>query len=286
LSVRKKRFQKNRYKNSPARKGTGFKKRFVGCLKLIAGTAMVISMSFMFIFCHDLLTQCDYFKAKDIEVLGHLRLTEHEIVKQAQIYEGENTLSVNLSLTRARLLEHPWIAEAEVRRVLPSKIIVSIKEHTPIAIMDVGRNYLLNSKGQVFKKWEASDARIVSSNLAVVKGLDYSDLGSKEKPMSDPFGAVMDVLTLWHDNRIPGMKIKTINVDREIGLTLCLYDQIRTVRLGYDDYPKKYDRLKDVFSHLSRNNNSTGIDSVDLKSLSRIVVKPNNTQPPANKKEV
>jgi len=74
---------------------------------------MVVGMSLMFIFIHDVLTQCDYFKAESITVTGGQRLTPDQILKTADIEEGVNLVSLNLKMIRKRLLAHPWIAEAE-----------------------------------------------------------------------------------------------------------------------------------------------------------------------------
>ncbi len=278
--------RKNYYKNSPAKKSAKIRQRFIMSVKLIIGLSMVVCMSLMFVFSHDLLTQCGYFRANEIEVLDLKRLSKQDIITQAEVRKGDNVLSVNLSLTRLKLLSHPWIAEAEVARVLPSKLVIRIKEHTPLAVLDLGRSYLLNNKGEVFKEWAAADAMLISGELVVVKGLDYSDLSSGGKPDSLAFAAVIEALRVGADHQISGLRIKQIDVDREIGLTLNLHERGQTVKLGYDDYSIKYDRLRDVFSHLRRNNKQMNIDSIDLNRLNRVVVRPNTIEAPVNQKEV
>ena len=110
----KKRIRKNYYKNSGARKRNKILKRFVFGLKLtVAGTSLVL-ISLVFVFSYDFLTQCDYFKAKELMVIGTHRLTQKQVLTQASITNGINIFSVNLSKVRRRLLAHSWIEDAEV----------------------------------------------------------------------------------------------------------------------------------------------------------------------------
>ena len=88
---------------------------------------------------------------------GNQRLSGKQIAEQAQVEEGMNILAVNLTLARKRLLSHPWIAEAEVLREVPSGIKIRIREHAPLAIVDLGRRFLINEKGEIIKAWTASD---------------------------------------------------------------------------------------------------------------------------------
>ncbi|MEE8480376.1 MAG: hypothetical protein V3T59_03955, partial [Desulfobacterales bacterium] len=66
--------------------------------------------------------------------------------------------------------------------------------------------------------------------------------------------------------------IKKIHVDREIGLTLYAFNPIKAIKIGYDNYPGKYDRLKSVFLYLKNKQNFSGFNSIDLINLNRIVL--------------
>jgi len=90
------------------------RRRWGFCLKLAAGSVLVVLVSLFFIFVHDVFVQSDYFKAKGIQVEGGQRLSSQEILRQAGVREGVNILSVNLSAARRQLLAHPWIAERGV----------------------------------------------------------------------------------------------------------------------------------------------------------------------------
>jgi cell division protein FtsQ len=239
----------------------------------------LLLLSFVFIFSYDFLTQCDYFKAEKLVVTGTDRLSEKQVLEQAQIKKGINIISVNLSMTRKRLLAHSWITEADVSRDLPTGIHIRIKEHQPLAVLDLGRKFLINTSGEIFKEMEASDP----DQLPVISGLEFSDINTRDKPRSIPFNAVMNVLELGQKCKsvLPCKSIKKVQVDREMGLTIYAFDRIKEIKIGYDDYANKYDRLKNILVHLKEIQGFSHLESIDLNNLNRIVVHPTTMESPA-----
>ena len=125
--------------------------RIVVGFKLLAGCGALLAVTVFFILVHDFITQCDYFRAQEITITGIQRLSREQVVRQAKIGKGDNVLSVKLSRVRNRLLAHPWIAETEVRREIPSRLIIRVKEHSVLAAVDLnGKLFLINHQGQIF----------------------------------------------------------------------------------------------------------------------------------------
>ena len=104
--------------------------------KLMAAVVAFAAVTGFFILIHEIVTQCDYFAAEKVTIEGTQRLTHEQVARQARVRTGDNILSVNLSLARKRLLAHPWIADAEVSREIPSRLIIRVKEHTVLAVVD------------------------------------------------------------------------------------------------------------------------------------------------------
>jgi cell division protein FtsQ len=278
--------QKQR-KNQRNGKKTKQKSKILGpallAFKLTVAVASVTAVSVFFILVHDILTQCDYFKISRMTIEGAQRLSEKEIAHQAQVDKGMNILAVNLSLVRKRLLAHPWIAEAGVSREIPSGLSIWIKEHSPLAVVDVGKKFLINHSGKIFKTWDSSDP----ADLPMVNGLNVLDLppvsgqtnpseGDIARKLTTPFKAVMKVLRLGRQQGsiLPNRSISQIWVDRQIGLTLHAFDRIKTINLGYDDYDGKYHMLAKLFSYLKHQQAVSDFDHIDLNNLNRVVVNP------------
>ena len=268
----RKRTRKNYYKNSAARRRYEIITRVIFSVKTAAVGTFLLLVSFLFMFTYDFVTQCDYFKAEGLTVTGAHRLTEEQVLQQSQINKGINILSVNLSRVRKRLLAHSWIEEAEVSRELPTGISIRIKEQRHLAILDLGRRFIINAHGELFKEMDASD----HCRLPVISGLEFSDINVRGESRSVPFDAVMKILALGKkpESVLPCRLIKRIRVDREVGLTIYEFDRIKAIKIGYDDYPNKYEMLRNVLFYLKKNGSFSQLESIDLNNLNRIVVNP------------
>ena len=212
------------------------------------GTVGVLGMSAGFIFLYDCATQTERFGARKIDIHGMRRLSEADIFRQAQIRKGVNIFSVNLPLARGRLLAHPWIAEAEISRIPPDELRIRIEEHTPVAIITLDQTYVMNAKGEIFKARTASDPK----QLPLVGGLEYEDLFFKEDKMSLPLRSVLDIIDLGKQNNsiLPYRQLRSIHVDREAGITIYAYSRKTEIKLGYGEYPEKYEKLSKVLAYL------------------------------------
>ncbi|MFZ0243636.1 MAG: FtsQ-type POTRA domain-containing protein, partial [Desulfobacterales bacterium] len=141
-------------------------------LKVMAGAIGVVLLSIVFIFCHDAVTQCEAFSTKAITVTGNRHLNREEVCERAGILPGANILAVNTVAARKRLLADPWIADVQIRRDIPDKIHVAIREHRALAVVDLGRKFLLGDDGSLFKEVAPPEA----DHLPVVAGLRYADI--------------------------------------------------------------------------------------------------------------
>ncbi len=290
-----KKIRQNRFKRKAPQ---GKQSLPVAILKSGLGLLALGVLSLFYIFCYDLVTQSDYLRTSEIIVYGNNRLSEDLIKRQAEISQGMNILAFNLALARKNLLAHPWIAAADVRRVIPAGIRIRIEEHRAAAVIDLGQKYLMDEHGVIFKKFDQSDPR----NLPVIRGLQYADLqfgsgpgpsadapadptkavgnqaGNPQMPTGSLYDAVVGVLTLGRaeESVLPIAQIDQIHVDREIGLTLQAFNHTKTILLGFNHYVNKYAMLKTIMSHMGSGSDwhFEDIQWIDLKNLNRIVINP------------
>jgi cell division protein FtsQ len=288
LGIKRKR--QNRFKRQRPNKSLHL---VSGGLKLAAGGIGVVLLSIFFIFCHDLATQCDAFKIKTVAVTGNRRLNREEVWERAGILPGSNILAVNSVAARKRLLAEPWIADVQIRRVMPDGIHISIREHRALAVIDLGRRFLLDDAGTIFKEVAPQEA----DNLPVVEGLRYADIDLQPSPVgtgtpipqttrqssddqnpASPFAAVVAVLRLGipADSIIPNRHLSRIVVDSETGITLQTRRDPKTVKLGFQNYTQKYTVLRRLLTYLKRHRHDgwRELAMVDLNNLERIVVEP------------
>jgi cell division protein FtsQ len=111
-------------------------------LLLLAGVSLAL------IYGYRSVTLGDYFALKILEIHGNSRLNSREILKTVDLEEGANTLALSIDAVEKALAGHPWVEEASVKRVLPDRLIITVKEKTPVfRIMHEGAQYYADKRG-------------------------------------------------------------------------------------------------------------------------------------------
>jgi cell division protein FtsQ len=284
-----KRIRKNRFRHKRAKL---IGRSLGGGLKIIAIGVGVSLLSVFFIFCHDVFTQWEAFRVEKITLTGNRRLDREQVCEQALIQSGANIFAVNLTSARKRLLAHPWISEAYIQREIPDGIHFHIREHRAVAVIDLGRKFLLDDVGTLFKELESKDAE----NLPVVHGLSYADVDidhsasrhrksvasfdieeKGNKRYASPYEALVTLLKIGNaiDSVIPNTLVGRIDVDRETGITIHMLEG-PIVRLGFGAFPAKYAVLRRLLAYLEQGpaGDWHRVEAVDLNNLNRIVVLP------------
>lgn len=262
--------RRNRFKHRRGKKPQRFRKYIEQGVRISAGFLGLIIMSFALMAGHDFLTRCRYFSATAIQINGLNRLTASEVLNQADIEKGVNIMAVNLPLTRKRLMAHPWIADVSVRRRLPDALELSVIEQIPLAVVDLGRKFVINQQGDIFKKAESTDLK----NFPIISGVSYSDLNLSGQPAGPTISSVLAILKLGNepDSIVPNSILRKVHVDREIGLTLFAFNRPLVIRLGYTNYPAKYEVLAQVLTYFNTHRADLEIDWIDLNDPERIVM--------------
>lgn len=245
-------------------------------LLVFSGWAVSLGiLSLVLMLSYSLITHSRFFSAKSVRVTGLSRLSESIVLDQAGIHKGDNIFAVNLSVARQRLLAYPWIDQADVIRDIPDGIRITIVEHKLLAIVDLGKRYLMNTNGKIFKHLSGE-----TDAVPVITGFSPEDIHvAGRHPMkleTNPHKAVMNIVKLAQrpGGRISLTQIKEILVDREIGLTLQTDGPFKQIKLGYGKYEEKLDRMVEVSKFLEQKAGLHNMESIDLNNLTHVVVKP------------
>jgi cell division protein FtsQ len=198
----------------------------IGVLGAIGGTAWA---GYRFV------TTSPRFAIHDIAIRGNHHLTVDQIRAALPVAVGDNVFAIDLDAVTRELRENPWIASAEVHRILPHTIAIDVREHEPAAIVELGGIYLTDASGHPFKR-AALDAD-EGAGLPIITGLD------RESYLADPdataalIEAALRALEQWHAGSAtdPRPAIGEVHVDVHGALTLRTYDQATAILLGAMD---------------------------------------------------
>lgn len=272
---KKKPARKNRFKKHARQKRRQWVRRIVVSLRLIVLMVLMLTVSALFVAGYAAVTRTEYFKAQSIKVIGLKRLSQPAVLAQAGIARGDNVLAVNLRLVRKRLLAHPWIATARVAREIPETIIIEIKEHAPLAIVDLGRKFLINTRGRIFKEHAPDDP----AGLPLVTGIAYGDISLGDDALTAAMRAVLDVLhaSRTRHNVLPYQQIQQVDIDPQMGITLTVWEERRKIKMGFTDYASKYNRLKQLLPYLKQRSDWRDFSAIDVNNPDRVVVQLGST---------
>ena len=107
---------------------------------------------------------------EDLIIKGNDSLSEDEIFYKSGVQLGENIFKLDLKKSKDSLIQEPWIKEVEIKRVIPNRIIISIKERKPAAIVHTGEEYFSSTKeGIVLSKIDRPEEGF---SLPLVLGLE------------------------------------------------------------------------------------------------------------------
>jgi cell division protein FtsQ len=77
------------------------------------------------------LTASEHFAVSSVEISGNNKLSNAEILGLSGISGEESILEVSLREINARLLADPWVESVTVRRILPGKVSIHVREKEP-----------------------------------------------------------------------------------------------------------------------------------------------------------
>lgn len=105
-----------------------------------------------------------------IEVAGNARFTGEEIISASQLKTGRHIWIVNLAEAERNIEQNPYIESADIKRVYPDKLVISVTERTEAAVI-VGLNAqaVIDPKGYVL----TIGARADYTGLILISGMGF-----------------------------------------------------------------------------------------------------------------
>lgn len=204
------------------------------CLKYIMVAIFVALTTLLFIFIENAVTQSNLLAIKEISVSGTHVLSKEEVIEQAEIFPEDNIFALNLRHTRLKIIAHPWIEDASVKRSLPSKIIITIKEETPIAVVHIPdrADIILNYKGVPFTENDAIGSDIFINDIRNSTAIGKSDNAKNSNITRESVGDGTNTTGQSDDNGASSVRTITDTDKDNTNLTLPVVTGLRLSKHG------------------------------------------------------
>ncbi len=201
---------------------------------------------------------------------GHFRSAD-QIMDTANVRRGANVFGLDLEASRQRLLQDPWIHEAELGRRLPGTISIQIKEREAAAIAALGDSYLVARDGEIFKRLEGGDP----VDLPVITGLTSEGIAEDREGVKHTLRRAID-LAEDYDRGPLGAKqqLQEVHVAADGAITLIVGKNGLQLALGEPPYRKKIDQAARVVAELERRGSKADAILLDNEARpERVVVR-------------
>jgi cell division protein FtsQ len=255
-----KRFRRAHVKPSRGRSAaSGWRRRIVFAAVLIVLSAYAANRFVAVV------TRLAVLRVEQITIHGNDRLSNGEVLSMLHGLRGSSMLTVDLEQWRAVLTRSPWIADALLRRSLPSTIDVTIVERSPIGIGRIsGGLYLIDQRGMVIDEYGPGYHDL---DLPIIDGFS-ADAETANLSRALLVGRLLDALRA---RNLAG-HLSQIDVHDSHNAVVLLEGDTTLLRLGHERFAERLVSYLELAPTLR--DRVPAIDYVDLRFDERIYVGP------------
>jgi len=225
---------------------SGVGKRLLGVLRVMGKLVLALSITAALLWGGRLAVRhviaSPRFAVREIQVTLGSHVSRDEVLELAEVEEGDRLLALDTEPMAARVASHPWVKSAQVRRQLPSTLIIDFTERRAAAAVAMGNLYLVDETGHPFKKATMDEA----DALPVLTGIDrtwYAEKpGAAEAVFREALGLLVD-----YGARPGRPALSEVSIDPRFGFSLFLLEGGAELRLGRGEFSKKLARLDQIF---------------------------------------
>ncbi|HEU4939419.1 MAG TPA: FtsQ-type POTRA domain-containing protein [Vicinamibacterales bacterium] len=218
----------------------------------------------------DLVVSASALQVQHISVNGNSKMSVAAVRALADGIRGKSILTADLPAYRRRLLASPWVAEAALRRVLPSTVEVFISEREPMGLCRLQKQlYLVDRAGVVIDEFGPQYAQF---DLPIIDGLvrpPSSGQPAIDERRAEFAARVLDGIAPRKDL---ARSISQIDVNDLHDAVVLIDGDMALLHLGDDRFLERLQSYVDVAPALRER--VQDIDYVDLRFKDRLYVRP------------
>ena len=220
-------------------------------IRIFIGLLLLVLTGFMTKEIYRKLCHCDFFQITAMRIDGNRMVSKEQITVLSKIDIHSNLLAINMDQVKSLLESHPWIAGAEISRDWPNRLLITVKEKNPVALLSRTTGlFYLDNKGRII----AAASPTQELDFPVVTGLESFPFYSTHSTRTpEILKDVMGLLKLAARNNsiLPEQNISEIHISENGELLLYLLERPFPIYMGSDgDISTKYYRLAKVLKNL------------------------------------
>jgi hypothetical protein len=211
-----------------------------------------------------------YFDINEVVVEGNHVVTKNVMVALVGSAKGENIFEQSLAGLGEKIAHHPWVKSVSIRRELPGKLIVTVVERNPVALIRVGQSdWLMDGEGALIERVANSlDIRLpVISGVKAAEGPLFAGDMIELSQLAPAFMAMGQL----DSYRLFGVsKLARINVGQKDRLVISFEGTQVTVVAKRNEWTDEISRLLTI-DYLLRKK-AQMVESVNLMFTDKVIV--------------
>ncbi len=268
LKQQKKNKKSNRNRAKKKSEPICWRKLLRRSLRLGVATFSVAMLAVGGFFVTQLLMTSELFRIDAISVEEGTHFSKEQVVALSDIETGVNTFSLDLGLIGRKIEENPWVLRADVQRIFPRQVAISLVERRPVAIVNLGLLYYLDEQGEIFKVLGQND----SLDFPIVTGLDYAKAQKNDSHYASFLRQIVALLDDLNGRDLFDLtQVSEIHREKNGCLTLYTLEGGVKVKLGKSGFGQKLDRLERIYAELQPK--LPVLDYIDLNVPEKVIVR-------------
>ncbi len=238
--------------------------------KLLSGILILALIFSVFIYAYT----SDKFNLGNITFYGCKELDSRKLETIVREKFSQNILHINLAELQTLLEQEIWAKQVEIRRVLPSDLLIFIRERTPSAILEVnGKLMIADRDGIILDKYDLKYGKL---DVPVFKGILGKDTDNYRLNQPENTARIRQGLSMMAEiesgSASYGRSISEVDLSDRNNLKIMLVDNTAEVFIGDQDYLKRFQTLMDHLGELKAQ--SKDIATIDLRFDGQIIFVP------------
>lgn len=214
--------------------------------------------------------QSPIFSVSTILVNGNRWVSTGEILTLVDSLRGQNIFLTNLEIQRSNLQASAWVKDVNLRRVLPSTVIVSVTERQPLGVArHGGRLYLVDEIGKVVDEYGPLFEEFDSP---IIDGLLLGDVSEHNGAETGRVELATQLLRQVAEREDLSARISQVDVRNPRDVVVLLSGDPAFIHLGNERFVERLETYLDLESILRAH--VPKIDYVDLRFDRRVYVRP------------
>ena len=232
--------------------------------KILVGIAVMCIVLVGFFMCRQWACQSDLFRVCQVLVKGCDRVMEEEVLQLSDVTAQDNLLSLDLKSIATSIEAHSWVHTVEVKKKLPDHLMITIKERTPVALLNSDKMYLVDDKGEIIDELSTEDP----VSLPIITGIDPENIKNHQitKSPNHQIQKALELISMASKGtRTLGVNnISQIDIAKKDTLTLYTSDSGIPFHFDTENLNAQFSKAEKVLYQLYRSGTYKKAAKVDL----------------------